>query len=315
MPSTRRAFLVAAAAGLAGCTATPGPGGEESPDDGPAATDEPTPTRDDCTAGFHVTLEAFAPSTDLRAHVETATERDVVASAIEAGETTYETYGDAPLDDGLVVRDGIYYWLDASSAGSDAVTAYLFDLSWENGRTAPDDATLYRFEDLPASDREAVRFLVPDGSGPEDMGHPTERLSGHDRPVPYPEGGDDSVLLPADTVWVRYDDREYRLSTGRETTIDRRRYRYTAQPVADDSDELQAWAADEFLVELSVTDAQRELLAAAATDYYEECSPASSALAGLREQLSADGELPNSSGWYVTYDGDRYRLQILQWVE
>lgn len=315
MPSTRRAFVVAVAAGLTGCTATPGPGDEDSPDDGPADPDSPTPTRDDCTAGFHVTLEAFTPSRDLRAAVESATEREIVASAVEAGETTHETYGDAPLDDGLVVHDDSYYWLDAASVGSETVTAYLFDVSWENGRTAPEDATLYRFEDLPESDREAVRFLVPDGSGSADMGHPTESFSGRDRPVPYPEGGDDSVLLPADTVWVRYDDREYRLTTGRKTTIDRRRYRYSAKPVADDSDELRSWAADRFLVDLSLTDAQRELLAAAGKDYYGECSPASSALSDLREQLPADSELPDASGWYVGYDGDRYRLEILQWVE
>ena len=316
MPSTRRTVLVAVAAGLAGCTATPDTTNEARPDDHPTDSDGSTPPDDDCTSGFHVALKAFAPSDDLRVHAESATEQELVTAAVETGETTRSTYGDATLGEGVVAHDDAYYWLSVTDAGAETVTAYLFDISWENGRTAPDDATVFAFDDLPESDREAVRFLVPDGSGEEGHGHPTESLSGRDRPVPYPEGGDDSALLPRDTVWVRYDDREYRLSTGRETTLDRRRYRYTAERIAGSRDELRAWADDRFLVDLSLTDAQRDLLEAARGDYYEECSPASEALAGLRDQLGESAGLPGpTEGWYVAFDGDRYRLEILQWVE
>lgn len=316
MPSTRRAFVVAVAAGLAGCTATPGRDTEVPHDDHPTDTDGPTPGHDDCTSGFHVSLEAYAPSDDLRVHVESETEQELVTAAVESGATVHETYRDAPLGDGVVSHDGAYYWLDVADAGTETVTGYLFDISWENGRTAPDDATVFAFEDLPESDRDAIEFLVPGGSGGEDVGHPTQSFTGRDRPVPYPDGGDDSRLLPRDTVWVRYDDREYRVSPGGETAVDRRRYRYTAERIAGSVDELRTWAAERFLVDLTLTDRQRDLLEAASTDYYEECSPASEALSGLRDQLGDSARLPGpAEGWYVAYDGDRYRLEILQWVE
>lgn len=321
MPSTRRAFVAAAVAGLAGCTALPtddtrSPPGERSspsPSDGQGPTADSSPN--DCTAGFTVSLDPFAPSEDLPMRVAEPN-RTLVAAAVDDGETNHESYGEAPLRAGVVAHDGSYYWLTVAETGSEAVPAYLFDISWENGRTAPEDATLLQYDDLPASDQEAVRFLVPDGKGEEDMGHPTEGFSGRDRPVPYPAGGDGSELLGYDTVWVGYEGREYRVSPGERTTTERHRYRYTAEQLATDDAGLREWAADRYLVDLSLSEPQRHLLSDAAGDYYEECEPASDALAGIQAQLPEGRELPHPGrGWYVSVDGTRHRIEILRWVE
>lgn len=315
MPATRRAFVVAVATGLAGCTAIPGRDTEDPPDDHPTDSDGPPPTADDCTSGFHVSLEAFAPSEDLPMHV-TDPERELVASAVEGGSTTHRTYGEEPLRSGVVAHDGAYYWLAVSESGGESVPAYLFDISWEKGQPAPEDATLFAYDDLPESDREAIQFLVPNGEGEEDHGHPTEGLSGRDRPVPYRDGGDDSELLGHETVWVRYDGREYRLSPGEPTTTELNRYRYTAEQVASTDADLGAWAAERYVVDLELSDEQRDLLDAASADSYEECAPASDTLASIHNQLPDDGRLPRpADGWYVAYDGERHRLEILEWVE
>jgi hypothetical protein len=308
--------LVAVAAGLAGCTATPGRTDEDPPGDQPTDSDGPTPTGDDCTSGFHVALKAFAPSDDLAVHVEGATERDLVATAVESGSATHETYGESPLRAGVVEHEEAYYQLAVEEAGSETVPAFLFDISWENGRTAPDGSTLLAFEDLPEPDREAIRFLVPDGEGEEDEGHPSQSFTGRERPVPYPAGGDDSRLLEQDTVWVRYDGREYRVSTGAETTTELHRYRYTADEVAADRAALRTWAAETYLLDPSFSEAERDLLRQAGSDYYEECSPPSEALAGIQSKLPEDARLPApAEGWYVDVDDDRHRLEILKWVE
>ncbi|WP_255195588.1 hypothetical protein [Halorarius litoreus] len=317
MPATRRAFVLAAATGLAGCTAMPDDNTQSPPGSQSTDTDESSPaqsTPDGCTMGYHVTVEAFAPVADLPMTVE-GPERDLVAAAVAEGDAGYETYGQSPLRDGVVAHEGAYYWLTVTEAGTETVPAYLFDISWENGRTAPDDATLYAYEDLPANDREAIRFLVPDGEGDELGGHPTQSFSGRERPVPYPDGGDESTLLPADNVWVRYDGREYRVTTGSRTTTDLHRYRYTADQVAESDADLRAWATERYVVDLSLSETQRDLLDRASGDYYEECAPASDALEGIQEQLSDDVALSHGGGWYVAVDDTRHRLEILQWVE
>lgn len=313
MPSTRRAFLVAVAVGAAGCTSRL----DDPADDTPPTDVPPTPgEEDDCAAGLQVELGPFAPAADLPMQVGGGTERAVVDAAVADGETTVRRYGEAPLDAGVVAHGGRYYHLTVAESATETVPAYRFDLSWTAGRTAPDDATVLSFESLPESDREAMRFLVPDGEGEEDVGHPENKLSISQRPVPYPDGGPDSELLSRAAVWVRWRDREYRVSTGEETTTERHTYRYRAAQVAADDSGLRSWAASEYLVDLSPSDAQRDLLDRARNDGYGECTPASDPLQALLDALPSDDGLPEpAEGWYVAFDGSRYRLSVLRWVE
>lgn len=317
MPSTRRAVLVAVASGLAGCTAMPERTDQRPQDEERPATKDRTATgdprqSDDCAAGFHVSLAPFAPSDDLPIRVDG--HRALIAAAVDGG-TSVEMYGQEPLDGGVVAHDGAYYRLSVEQVARTRVTAYLFDVTWEEGRTAPEEATVLAFGNLPGSDRGAVRFLVPDGDGAEDGGHPTEEYTGRERPVPYPDGGDDSVLLDYDTVWVRHDGREYHLSPGAETTTEAHRYRYTVDRLADSEGSLRAWAAETYLVDLSPSVAQEDLLAKASKGTYRECAPASDALAGIQDQVAEDARLPQpADGWYVDVDGDRHLLTITRWV-
>lgn len=316
MPTTRRAFVLALTTGIAGCTAMPADSPRSPPGSQRTDTDHSPPgesTPNDCTSGYHVSLSPFSPTEDLPMRVDTG-DRSLVAAAVD-GEATVETVREAPLDRGVVAHEGAYYWLDITSSSGTEIPAFLFDISWENGRTAPGSATLFAYEDLPENDRRAVQFLVPGGDG-ERLGHPTESFTGRERPVPYPDGGEGSELLAYDTVWVSYEGREYRLAPGGRTTTERHRYRYAAEQIARDDAMLRSWAADRYLVDLSPSDAQRALLDHATGDYYEECAPPSDALADLQSQLSDDDRLPNpAAGWYVAVDGTRHRLDILQWVE
>ncbi|WP_255149228.1 hypothetical protein [Halorarius halobius] len=316
MPSTRRAFVVAAAAGLGGCTSvlSDDAASEGSPVDG---TDPGTGTPDDCTAGYYVDRYPFTPVEDLPATLDRAVEREVVAAAVADGETTYETYGQEPLDEGVVAHEDTYYWLSITAASATEVPAYLFDCSWEYGREAPADATVIAYADLPESDREAMQLLVAPEGSEEGERHPSESLTIRERPVPYPEGGDDSELLARDTVWVRWNDREYRVSTGERTSTERHTYRYAAEQVADDDAGLRAWAGEEFVVDLSLSEAARDAYERAGGEAgYEACEPAPDGLDALLDQLPEDARLPGpADGWYVRVDGERSRLTVMQWVE
>lgn len=318
MSPTRRAVLTGLAVGVSGCTALPGNRTDSSAgvQSHSGTRDGKTPSESDCTAGYDVSVAPFAPATDLPITLDREAERELVAAAVDEGSTTYETYAQAPLDAGGVVeRDESYYRLSVTQTGRKAVEAYLFDLSWEKGRTAPSGATVYDYEQLPRGDRVALERLVsPEG----EERRPTQGLTVRESPVPYPDGGDGSRLLPEDTAWVRWNDREYRVSTGEQTTTDLRTFEYGANQIADDAAELREWAATEYLVALSEpSDAQRRLLEQASDDgdSYRECTPASDALAGIRSQLPDDRRLPQpAEGWYVADGERRFRLEISRWV-
>ena len=80
------------------------------------------------------------------------------------------------------------------------------DVYWENGQTAPAEATVVGFKDLPATDRQALRIAAvgPEDGGREDGeggdGLPQETLSVGEFPAPYPDGGTDSQLIGTRTL-------------------------------------------------------------------------------------------------------------------
>lgn len=329
MPS-RRAFLSASGAVLlAGClgadptgptdgeaTDTPDdPRTEQPPSDGPTVTD-------DCYEGFHVTADPFDPATDLPQDVSNYPDKlqELVDEIVESGSVEIEIYDDdPPLADGLHLRrDGAFHRIGVERIAETAVTAYRTNLEWGRGQTAPDGAEVVAYADLPESDRQALELLAFGTEYERPYGRPQQGLSMGEVPAPYPDGADDSQLVGAGTTWVRWDDRTYEVEvTSRETTVTRRTFELAAETVADESDAFRERIADRYLVELGdLPDGQREVLAAAAEDRYEECAPASEPLANLQTRLEEHDTLPpnHEDSWYVAFEGERYELDVLRWV-
>lgn len=305
MPASRRQILgVAATVFSAGCSATDLTG---------AGTGTGTGTDDDCASGFDVSGETFDPVTDLTADLG-ADQRAIVAEAVETGHTERTTYGQEPLRGGIFVEhDGAFYETGVTTTGTEEVPAYRLNLSWEQGQRAPDGATVVGFSDLPASDREVLHRAVHGGEEREE--HPAESLTVNDFPAPYPDGGASSELVGGVT-WVRWNDRVYRVEVGGSASQERYTYRYAVERVATDPEEFRSAVAARYLVNLAeLPDAARDVVSQALDSGYEECAPASDGLERVRARLSDDQRLPYpADGWYVRFDGDEYRLSIVQWV-
>ncbi|MEF8854724.1 MAG: hypothetical protein V5A24_04430 [Haloarculaceae archaeon] len=148
-------------------------------------------------------------------------------------------------------------------------------------------------------------------------------------PVPYPNGTDDSRLVEADVIWVRWNDRTYRVAPGEAATTTRFTARNSLSSVADTADGFPAHVVEQSLIGLSaVTDAEQSILRqAAADDGSEEYGPASEEygpaseeygtaseeLTCLRERLPRDRHLPqpHARDWFLAFGGTRYRLSIV----
>ncbi|WP_276276910.1 hypothetical protein [Haloarcula regularis] len=90
-----------------------------------------------------------------------------------------------------------------------------------------------------------------------------------------------------------------------------------ASAVAPDRDAFRALAREQYLLPAErFSDAERDILRAASADQYRECLPASEPLTSLRETLTDDARLPPpfEYSWLVGLDGDRYRVETLEWV-
>lgn len=267
---------------------------------------------DDCTSGFDVSGERFDPVADLASALD-GSDRAIVTEAVETGSAERTTYGQEPLRGGLFVEhDGSFYETAVSTAETEVVTAYRLNLEWENGRDAPDEATVVEFSGLPDIDQEVLRSAVY-GSD-ERREHPAESMSVNDFPAPYPDGGDASELVSGVT-WVRWNDRTYRVEIGESTTQERRTFRYTVKRVAMGSEEFRTVAASRYRIDLTdIPDDEREIVSKALGSGYEECSPASDALKNLQDRLPDDQRLPHpGDGWYVGFDGEEYEFTIMQW--
>jgi len=270
---------------------------------------------DDCTSGFDVTVEQFAPETDLVANPDEEG-RAIVAEAIDTGRVERTTYEQASLRDGVFVKyDGAFYETATSTVEVESVTAYRLNVEWEQGQEPPDDATVVTFEELPEADRNVLELALYGGEERREL--PRESLSVNDFPAPYPDGSESSGLVESDVTWVRWDDRAYRVEVGGSTSEERRTFRYEGERVATSAEAFRTVVASRYRIELSaLSSEEREIVLQAREDRYEECSPASDGLDGLRERLPDDERLPYpAEGWYVRFDGGEYRLAILQWVE
>lgn len=325
--SSRRTLLVVGSALLAsGCIGTgPDASADGSPADGesPSSTDDRTVTSETpaCIRGFYVSADPFDPPEDLPADFTMAPEplRELVREVVENEVVEIPTYGGVPLQDGLHLRrEGVFYRLSVELTDGTGVPARLTNLEWEAGQTAPDGADVVAFEDLPESDRRALRLLVYGTEYASPYQHPEAGLSARNVPAPYPDGTDGSQLVGAGTTWVHWDDRVYRVEVTTETaSVTRRIYRLVVSKVATDEAAFRQQVVDRYLVTLDdLPDGERDILSTATDGTYEECDPASDALDGLRERLSAHEQLPPryEDSWFVAFDDDRYELAITNWV-
>lgn len=337
MQRTRRHVLVLSGALLsAGCLQTdpsPSEGGTPEPTDestqsgsGEPPTDEPTQSdpeeplteTEDCQSGITLSMEPYDPVSDLPVSLDDR-ERSIVTTAVSEGSADYTTHGSEPLRSDVIVRhDGAFYWT-AFTLRTESVPAYTMDLYWEDGQAAPDDAMVVAFDDLPDSDQTVLEAaaLSPEEDGEGD-GLPQRTLSIQAYPAPYPEDGRNSRLVGGRT-WVRWRDRTIRVDVAgaSESTTERRTYHYTLELIAEGEAPFRQFVAARYVVDLDDLPAsQRSIVAAAAEGRYEECTPASEALAALQDTLSNAEELPHprDDSWYVAIDGERYRLRRMDWV-
>lgn len=273
------------------------------------------PGREDCTSGFHVSGERFDPSDDLIVELD-ADGQAIVMEAVETGSAERTTYSQEPLRGGIFVQqNGAFYETDVSTTETESVTAHRLRLEWEKGQTAPEDATVVKFSDLPDDDKKALELAVY-GSD-ERKERPTESMSIEDFPAPYPDGSESSKLVGNDVTWVRWKDRVYRVEVTGSATQERRTFRYEMERVATRTEDFRTFVASRYRINLTGLPAdEREIVAQAFDDRYEECTPSSDALESLQNRLPDNQRLPHpADGWYVRFEGGDYRLSIMQWVQ
>lgn len=281
-------------------------------------TEETVTGTDGCHSGTTLRTAPFDPVSDLPVDLDEE-ERSIVETARSEGTAEYVTYGTEPLRSGVIVRhEGAFYRTDFSRS-IEAVPAYTLDLYWEDGQTAPDDATVVPFEDLPAPDRTVLETAaLGDGEEGEGDGLPQRTLSIREYPAPYPDDATNSQLV-GNRTWVRWRDRTMRVDVAGESdsTTERRTFHYTLEQIAEGDAAFRAFAADQYVVTLDgLSASERSILSEAIADRYEECRPDSDALAAIRERLTDADALPHprNDSWYVEFEGERYRVQITQWA-
>jgi predicted heme/steroid binding protein len=234
--------------------------------------------------------------------------------AVRQGSAT-AFYGPRPLKtDSYVVVDGAFYDVFQSGSYTVELPALETSVEWESGRRAPESASHRSFADLPRVDRRALRSVVYGGIYRTHV-HPETRLVHSESPVPYPDGVADSELPTDDPLWVRWDDRDYRVTVHRVTTVRRCVYEYAASKVAPNAEAFRRRIADRYLVRLDdLTPEQRTILDEAIGEgYHRETRSCFSTFHRLEDRLP-ERTLPESdTPYYVEYEGTRYGLSV-SWV-
>jgi len=269
-----------------------------------------------CDSGVTVDVQSFDPVTELDGRVVDR-QQTVAADAVGNDGTRLATYASSPFREPTIVRhDGAFYRARAEQVDTTDIPAFELSAKWRSGHT-PTDAELVPFETLPANDRRAFRMAVPDR--PE-AGAPIKKFTVRNHSVPYPDGGDGSVLI-GNTTWVEWDDRPVRVEVlgERTRTIRRKTYEVTTERVAEDEAAFRSHLAEAYLVDLrDAPEAQLEILRDARDDdIYEVCDPQSDALAALRDRLADAPTLPAPypEELYVAFDDERSRLSVEAWTD
>lgn len=327
---TRRSLLTAAVPLLIGgcvgdpsATDQPSTPGSETTQGSPSPTETPDTqtSTPDCVRGYTVYVSPFAPTDQLVTGFRPAQQRLVDRIISEDG-VVLQTYGQRPVrTERYTLSDGAYYRIDYEQTDAEEVRAQQADLSWEKGQEAPDDEPVVEYTDLPEVDQHALEFLI---HGPEYSreGLPTQGMTVKDGSAPYPQGTGTSELVGAGTTWVEWDDRVYNVTIATdERTITRRTFDYTATRVADTSAGFREYAADRYLRALENVSAEERSVLESAIEAgedgkYEDCNDPSPGYEKLKQRMENASELPEPHGdhWYISYEGERYLLEISGWV-
>lgn len=282
-----------------------------------------TKSNDNCQGGFEVEARPFTAS-EFTVQLSDD-ERELVAEAVQDGSAEVVSYGQPPLAADVFVEYSDAFYETAYSTATTEVPAYELNVSWERSQQAPDNATTIPFADLPKADQSALRLAIYGGeegrveSSEDDERSqlPQQSLEMREFPAPYPDGGESSTLVDGGAVWVSWDDRIYRVELGGSTTTERQTRQYRVTHVADDSSAFHEALAAEFLIQFEeLPKRERAIVEQAIDSGYEECTPASDALANFRNRLPEARQLPapNYRSWLARFEGDDYLLSISQWV-
>ncbi|MFW5935486.1 MAG: hypothetical protein ACOCQL_06515 [Halolamina sp.] len=269
---------------------------------------------DGCTNGVDVDADAFDPVPALDDRLGDD-ERSVGTETVENGGTRRTTYARLPFrEPTLFPHGGAFYRITRETVDTVTVPAFELDAQWEAGQSPSAGTDVVVFADLPENDRRAFELAMPEAKG----GQFPEGFTVEVYPAPYPDGGDGSRLIGA-TTWVEWADRTVRVAVAGEQTgtTERETYALAAEQVAADEAGFRAFLADASLVDFAgAPEAQLEILRGARGGNYEECLPASDALASLRERLDGEEKLPEPypNDWYVAFEGERSRLSVSEWV-
>lgn len=239
---TRREFLAATGTTVAGATAI---AGCSSGPDGPEHRLSARNRGPSLAEAFRYEVPADAPFADA--------DRALLDRTVADGEATTVGFRlPRSRENTFVEADDSYYRLEAERAGEVQAERWLlwFDLLDGN---PPADATPIEEPpaDLPALDRRAVERAITTlvgEFGPRDLADETPRSRGH---LFVRRGADDSDLLPEPPFsHLRYDDGEetlYARVVVEEVSVDLRRWRHTAEPVARSAEAYERFVREEFL--------------------------------------------------------------------
>lgn len=301
----RRALLSAAVGGL---TTTAGCLGFGFGSDCSRGTDfrlRPTSDADTADAGS-APLETLSPP-----------ERDAVAAARRGDEPTMwvpEPSSDPFSEMDYVATDSGYVAAETSVVETVERTGHEIRLEAESDTEAPPSRRV-AFADLPAVDRTALYAL---------FGYPNDaELEKFEGARSISIGGllayrDDagSKLVPDpayDYVRIRGLDFRFRVTDTKPVTVERRRVE--VETVAESATELANIVYERRGIDLderTLSAEQRDIVAAAIDDGYDECAPYSDAYAGLQSTLRRDGG--ESHFDYANYGTEWYAVSLSEYV-
>jgi hypothetical protein len=305
---TRRALLGAVAAGgataLSGCFGFgPGVGGS-------------------CTSRYYLELERVDDSSLREAalsdaphdHPEQWTE--LLETAAAEGEATLRTiYGSPVRSDQLVEVGGAYHRTSVEVTDTESVEAHVLELEYDEEVSAPADATVVAYADLPAVDQGAYDTMTRGTRGERFADARSVSMGGFE--YVYPDGTEsDSRFVADSSVWVRDGDVEVEIRvTGTEQT-ERETFSITLERVADSADGFVEYVRENHVADLSgLSDAEADVLRTATGAEYDECEPLSEEFQGVVDRLRGlpDTYRPDGS-LLVEFEGETYDADLLNAV-